>query len=117
MGGGVVSPGNAFGMDTHAVVVASVVCEAKQVDLQISGRQAFVVSLGRNPGKPFRSREIYPRPDDIMGIPDCLDIGFERPSPGSDDVDQKPREILPVYSIPRLLLGKDVLFHCGCGSQ
>ena len=23
----------------------------------------------------------YPRPDDIMGFPDCLDIGFERPGP------------------------------------
>ena len=32
MGGGFVSPGDAFGMDTHTVVVASVVCEAKQVD-------------------------------------------------------------------------------------
>ena len=52
-------------------------------------------------------------------LPDSLDIGFERPSPGSDDmlvyltvvgdVDLRPREILPVYSILRVLLGKDVL--------
>ena len=54
-----------------------------------------------------------------MRFPDSLDIGFERPSPGSDDmfvsltvvgdVVPRPREIVPVYSIFRVLLGKDVL--------
>ena len=61
----------------------------------------------------------HPRLDDLMGFPDSVDIGFERPSLGSDDmlvlltmvgdVNPKPREILPVYSIFRLLLGKDEL--------
>ena len=53
-----VSPGIAFGMDTDAVVVDSVVCEAKNVDLQISELPGLMVTLVQDPGRPFRSLEI-----------------------------------------------------------
>ena len=62
-------------------------------------------------------RQPYPRPD-ITGFPDSLDMGFERPSPGSvdmlvsatvvGDVDLRHREIWPVYSLFGWLFGKDV---------
>ena len=58
-GGGFVSPGDAFGMDTDTVVVASVVCEAKQVDLQIPESLGLCSDIGSgNQGKPIWGREI-----------------------------------------------------------
>ena len=57
-----VSPWDAFGMDTDTVVVASVMCEAKNVDLQISelpGLYGDIGSMctGQDLGRPFRSLE------------------------------------------------------------
>ena len=56
---------------------------------------------------------------DIWGAPDSLNIGFGRPSPGSDDmidsllvfsdVGLGSRKIWPGYSLFRRLLAKDVL--------
>ena len=53
-----VSPGDAFGMDTDTVVVASVVCEAKNVDLQISELPGLYGNIGSGPWTPFLSLEI-----------------------------------------------------------
>ena len=64
VGGGFVSPRDAFGMDTDTVVVASVVCEAKQVDLQISELPGLCGDTGSGPGKPF------PEPRDMLDVPD-----------------------------------------------
>ena len=48
-----VSPGTSFGMDTDTVVVASVVCEAMNVDLQISELPGLHGDIGSGPGMPF----------------------------------------------------------------
>ena len=62
MEGRFVSPGTAFGMDTE--VVASVVCEVKNVDLQISELPGLYGDIGSGPGTPF------PEPGDMLDVPD-----------------------------------------------
>ena len=53
-----VSPRTAFEMDTDTVVVASVMCEAKNVDLQISELPGLYGDIGLGPRTPFWSPKI-----------------------------------------------------------
>ena len=57
----VVPPGDAFGMDTDAVVVASVVCEAKNTNLGVAG---LCGDIGSGPGTHF------PEPGDMLDVLD-----------------------------------------------
>ena len=69
-----VSPGTAFGMDTDTVVVASVVCEAKNVDLQISELLGLYGNIGSGPGTLFSET------GDMLPMPDF--VGDFDPGPG-----------------------------------
>ena len=95
MEGRFVSPGTASGMDTYTVVVASVVCEAKNVDLQISELSALSGDIGSGPGTPF------PEPEVMLDVPDLwsfVDAGPERTAPVSGDASNPPVSVSLVVS-------------------
>ena len=84
-------------MDTDTVVVASVVCEAKQVDLQISESPCLCGDIGLWPGKPF------PELRDMLDVPDLwsfVDAGLAGPSPASRDMLDLPISVGVVDSGP-----------------
>ena len=87
VGGGCVSSGDAFGIDTDTVVVASVVCEAKQVDLQISESPGLCGDIGSGSEKTFLE------PRDMLDLPDLssfVDAGLAGTSPASGDTSDSP---------------------------
>ena len=97
MEGRFASPGTAFGMDTYTVVVASVMCEAKNVDLQISELPGLYNDIGPGPGTSF------PEPGDMLDVPDLwsfVDAGPKGPSPVSGDTSNPQVSISVVDSEP-----------------
>ena len=92
-----VSPGTAFGRDSDTVVVASVVCEAMNVDLQISELPGPYGDIGSGPGTPF------PEPGDMLDVPDLwnfFDVGPKGPSPVSGDMSDPPVPASIYISLP-----------------
>ena len=58
-------------------------------------------------GQPF------PRPDGVVGFPNGLDIGFERLSPGSDDMFATPSVFRDVDPGPGRY-GRGIRYSDGC---
>ena len=82
-------------MDTDTVVIASVMCEAKDVDLQISELQGLYGDIGLEPGTPF------PEPGGMLDVPDLcsfVDTGPKGPSPVSGDKSDLPLSFSMVIS-------------------
>ena len=86
-----------LGWTQGTVVVASVVCEAKNVDLQISELPGLYGDFGSGPGTPF------PESGDMLDVPDMwsfIDAGPKGPSPVSGDMSDPPVSVSVVYSGP-----------------
>ena len=94
-GGKVCLSRTVFGMDPDTVVVASVMCEAKNVDLQISELPGLYGDIGSGPGTPF------PEPGAMLQVLDVwsfVDAGPKGPSPVSGDASDPPVSISMVDS-------------------
>ena len=92
-GGGFVSPGDAFGTDTDTVVVVWVVCEAKQVDLQISESPGLWVGTREN----LSGAEIML---DGLDLSSFVDAGLAGTSAASGDMSDPPVSVSMVDSGP-----------------
>ena len=86
-GGWFVSPGDVFGTDIDMAVVASVVCEVKQADVQISESSDYCIENGSGPRKTFPERR------DVLDGPDLLSFvndGLAGTSQASGDTSDLP---------------------------
>ena len=68
-----VSPGTAFGMDKDTVVVASVVCEAQSVAIQVSELPGLCGDIGSGPGTPFPEHKY------MLDVPDLWTFVDDEP--------------------------------------
>ena len=84
-------------MDTYTVVVASVICEGKHMDLRISELPGGYDNIGSGPGTPC------PKPGDLLHVPNLcsfVDDGRRGPLPGSGDTSDLLVSVSAVVSMP-----------------
>ena len=92
-----VSPGNAFGMVTDTVVVASVMCAGNHVDLRVSEGPGLSDNIKPEPGSKSPESGDVSHVSVLGGI---VDNGLKGPSPVSGDASDLPVSVRMVVSGP-----------------